>query len=226
MTAPKLVTNPPEGSGLISNLVERDYQDLVRGKPAELRVARVMLQAVGQASRKTKDGVKTTVVYEIVRLEPCHDQHDADTVTWEIGRSYESRTSGNAQEMLPMSGPSDQRDRLIDALFEWASEQDVPQSELDQRWTDYFGGREHASSETVRTGALVQLMEFARYVGAIEDPTVGASADDEDEPTDPDEDLDPPAEQTAVEEQVATDEPAPGVAAALRSVPFQTGDSS
>lgn len=181
MTAAKLVTNPPEGCGLVSQIVERHYQDLVRGKPGELIAAQVMLQPVGQKSRRTKDGWKTEVVYEIVRLEPARDSHEADTIAWEITRAYENRTSGSAQQALPLSNsPAEQRDSLIEALFEWASEQDVTQGDLDARWVDYFGGRDHAASETVRSGALIQLMEFARYVGAVEDPKPGDEETGED----------------------------------------------
>lgn len=180
MTAAKLVTNPPEACGLLAQMVQGHYNDLVRGKPGELIAAMCMLQPVGQKSRRTKDGWKTEVVYELVRLEPARDSHEADTIAWEISRAYEARTSGSAQDMLPLNSPSEQRDSLIEALFEWASEQDLPQADLDVRWVDYFGGREHAASETVRTGALIQLMEFARYVGAVEDPKPGAVDDDED----------------------------------------------
>lgn len=217
MPSPKFVPNPPDGSGLIGQLVEQDYQDLVRGKPAELRVARVMFQAVGTSLRKTKDGIKTTTVYEVVRLEPCRDQHDADTVTWEIGRSYEGRTSGGSQEMLPLNSPAEQRESLIEALFEWAGEQDVSQTDLDERWTSYFGGRVHAASETVRAGALVQLLEFARYVGAVDDPKISGEPDDEGTDEDVEQDL---AEPDAGDEQ---DEAATGTPAAPRAVPFQTG---
>lgn len=182
MTAAKLVVNPPEGSGLVAQIVDRHYQDLVRGKPGELLAAQIMLQPVGQKSRRTKDGWKTEVTYEIVRLEPARDSHEADTIAWEITRAYENRTSGTAQQTLPLSNsPAEQRDSLIEALFEWASEQDLAQADLDARWVDYFGGREHASSETVRTGALIQLMEFARYVGAVEDPKPGADDDPDDD---------------------------------------------
>lgn len=198
MTAAKLVTNPPEACGLVPQMVQGHYNDLVRGKPGELIAAMCMLQPVGQKSRRTKDGWKTEVVYEIVRLEPARDSHEADNLAWEISRAYESRTSGSAQELLPLNSPSEQRDSLIEALFEWASEKDLAQADLDARWVDYFGGREHAASETVRTGALIQLMEFARYVGAVEDAKTGAADDDEDGfgDGDPDEE-DPDNDSTA-----------------------------
>jgi hypothetical protein len=193
MTAAKFVTNPPEACGLVPSIVDRHYQDLIRGKPGELLAAEVLLQPVGQKSRRTKDGWKTEVTYEVVRLEPARDAHTADNIAWNISRAYEQRTSGSEQELLPLNSPSEQRDSLIEALFEWASTSDLSQTDLDARWVDYFGGREHASSETVRAGALIQLMEFARYVGAVEDPRQGHGPDDDDgfgagEPDDDDHD--------------------------------------
>lgn len=179
MTSPKLVTNPPEGSGLVPSLVQRHYNDLVRGKPGELVAARCLLQPVGQKSRRTKDGWKTEVVYELVRLEPCRDTHEADNVAWEISRDYEARTSGSDQQTLPLvNSPAEQREKLLEALWEWASEQDIARGDLDERWLSYYGGGEHAASATVQAGSLLQLMEFARYVGAVEDP----KASDDDEP--------------------------------------------
>lgn len=174
MTTARLVTNPPEACGLVPSLVDRHYQDLVRGKPGELIAARVLLQPVGQQSRRTKDGWRTSVTYEIVRLEPARDSHEADNITWEIGRDYETRTSSGDQQTLPLANsPSEQREKHLEALFEWAGEQDIARADMDERWTSYFGGSEHAASSTVQAGSLLQLLEFARYVGAVQDPKVG-----------------------------------------------------
>jgi hypothetical protein len=180
MASPKLVRNPPEGSGLVPSIVDGHYADLVQGKPGELIAARVLLQPVGAKLARTKNGTVSEVVYEMVRCEPVRDRHEADKVTWEISRDYESRTSINGQDQLPLAGPDEQREQLLDALREWASEQDVSWSDLDERWTDYFGGREHAASETVRAGSLLQLMEFARVVGAVSDPKPGEAETDND----------------------------------------------
>lgn len=181
MASPKLVRNPPEGSGLVPSLVDRHYASLTRGEPGELIVARVLLQPVGTKLARTKAGTKTEVVYEVVRCEPVRDAHEADNVTWEITRSYEQRTSIGAQTQLPLvNSPAEQRESLIESLREWAGEQDIGRGELDERWTTYYGGREHAASETVQAGSLLQLMEFARYVGAVKDPVTGKDDDDAD----------------------------------------------
>jgi hypothetical protein len=195
MAAPKLVRNPPDGSGLVPSIVDRHYADLTRGKPGELIAARVLLQPVGTKLTKTKAGTKTEVVYEMVRCEPVRDSHEADKVAWEIGRDYELRTSTGAQEQLPMSSPGEQREQLLDSIRDWASENDTSWADLDARWTDYYGGRQHAASETVQAGSLLQLMEFARVIGAVQDPKPGEDDDDldaaadEDDSDDPDGDL-------------------------------------
>jgi hypothetical protein len=236
VTTARLVQNPPDGCGLLPQLVEQHYQDLVRGKPGELIAAEVLLQPVGHSGRRLKTGSKNSVLYEIVRLEPARDRHEADNIAWNISRSYEARTStSNGQQTLPLANsPAEQRESLIEACFEWASENDVSQEDLDARFTDHFGGREHGHAETVRAGGLVQLMEFARYIGAVKDPIVGKD-DDEDgdpddglpEPADPDEDLNEQPTTTAPDEPPAADTPkASKPAAKLAAVaapPFEAG---
>lgn len=193
MTVPKLVTNPPEGCGLLPQMVQGHYDDLVRGKPGELIAAECLLQPVGQKSRRTKDGWKTEVVYELVRLEPARDSHEADNIAWNITRAYEARTSGSSQQELPLSNsPEEQRQSLLEALREWSDDQNLEDGDLNGRWLSYFG-EEHAASATVKNGSLLQLMEFARYIGAVEDASLGspdpADEDDgfgKDEPTEDD----------------------------------------
>jgi hypothetical protein len=185
MASPKLVRNPPEGSGLVPSIVDRHYAELTRGEPGELLVARVMLQPVGTKLARTKNGTKTEVVYEVVRCEPVRDRHEADNVTWEITRAYEHRTSVGQQQTLPLvNSPEEQRESLIEALREWAGEQDISRADLDAQWVTYYGGREHAASETVQAGSLLQLMEFARYVGAVSDPVLGKDDDGLDDSAD------------------------------------------
>lgn len=222
MTTAKLVVNPPEGSGLVPSLVERHYQELVRGKPGELVAARVLLQPVGQQSRRTKDGWRTAVTYEVVRLEPARDSHEADNITWEISRDYETRTSVGGQQTLPMANsPSEQREKHLEALWEWAGEQDIARADLDERWTSYFGGSEHAASSTVQAGSLLQLLEFSRYVGAVEDPKAGSDETDDSDGFGDDADQDPAQDD---------DEPPAAPAATskptkkkLAAVPFKDG---
>lgn len=201
MSTPKLVTNPPQGSGLIPSLVDQHWEDLVRGKTGELVPVVALLQPVRQGSHRTKDGIHRTVTYEVVRLEPVHDQHDADQVAWQVTHAYEQRTGrSNGQQQTLFAGPAEQRDGLIRDLFEWASEEGVQEAELNERWLQYFGGAEHAASATPRAGSLVQLMEFGRYCGAIVDEPLKAAGGSE-----PDEDAEPGEEdggdELSLEEQ-------------------------
>lgn len=174
MTTPKLVANPPQGSGLVSSLVDEHYEDLVRGKPGPLIAARVLLQPVGTSQRRTKEGVHKTVTYEVVRLEPVRDPHAADNVAWEISHDYELRTSGGGTQLSLLNSPAEQRESLIEAIREWASDNDRPMADVDAQFLDHFGGPEHQAAATVQAGSLIHLMEFARYVGAVEDPKPAA----------------------------------------------------
>lgn len=183
MTDAKFTRNAPQGSGLTSSIVDRDFRNASTFRPTELIAARVLLQATGFGGSKNKDGSKAHVVYEIVRLEPAVTQHDADEITWEIAHSYEARTGRGGQDTLPLvSSPGEQRESVLDAIKGYASEHNIPMAELDARWVNLFGGRGY-SSETVQSGGLLQLMEFGRYIGAIDDPKVG-KADDADEDED------------------------------------------
>ena len=178
MSTPKLVTNPPQGSGLIPSLVDKHYRQLVNGEPGPHVVATCVLQPVGQSSRRTKDGIHTSVTYEVVRLEVIHDDHDAEQATWLLTRAHDQRHSGSAQQPLPFDSPAELREATLRAIREWADEEDLTAAEVDSRFVDYFGGPEYASSATVEHGSLVHLREFAYHCGALAD-------DDAPEPQDP-----------------------------------------
>jgi hypothetical protein len=178
MTEAKFTRNAPQGCGLVSSITDRDFRNVTSGQPTELIAARVLLQAVGHGGGKTKDGARHHVVYEIVRLEPATDQHDADDLTWEISHAYEARTGRGDQTTLPLvNSPGEQRESLIEAIKEWAGDNDVAMKDLDERWVLLFGGRGYHASETVQAGGLLQLMEFAREIGAVDNPK--ASKDDD-----------------------------------------------
>lgn len=214
MTTAKLVTAPPQGSGLIGQLVDKHYTDLVTGKPGEHLVATCVLQPVGTSSRRTKDGIHTAVTYEVVRLEVMHDSHDADQVTWLTTRAHDQRHAGTEQTALPFDSPSELRESTLAAIKEWAAEQDLDAASVDDRWLSYFGGSEHAAAAVVEHGSLVQLREFAFHVGALADDRdvekalADAHADPLDEDLDPDEAADSPDEDD--DEPVV---PAPGFSA-------------
>lgn len=181
MTSPKLVSSPPEGSGLVPSLVDGHYEDLVRGRPGQNIVAAVILQPVGVSQRRTKDGIHRTVTYEAIRLEPIRDPHDADQVTWLLTRAHDLRHAGSQMALPVTSSPGEQRALLLDALREWAAGEDVTQDQLDERFVAHFGGAEHAATDQVQKGSLAQLLEFAGTVGAIDDPYAdgdGAGRDD------------------------------------------------
>lgn len=185
MTAPKLVTNPPEGSGLVPSLVDGHYEDLVRGRPGEHIVVAAVLQPVGVSQRRTKDGIHRTVTYETVRIEPIREQHDADQITWLLTRAHDLRHSGSQMTLPVTNSPGEQRALLLDALREWASNEDVTQDQLNERFVAHFGGAEYAAASEVDKGSLAQLLEFAGTVGAIEDPYADGS-DGSDDPEDDD----------------------------------------
>ncbi len=187
MTTAKLVASPPQGSGLVGQLVERHYADLVQGKPGEHLVVAAVMQPVGTSSRRTKEGIHTTTTYELVRLEVMRDSHDADHVQWLITRAHDQR-HGGAQETLPLSSPSELRESTLRAIAEWSAEHGLTPAQVDERWSGYFGGPEHASSATVEHGSLVQLREFAHHIGALSDDGPAGQEPDEDEQDDPERD--------------------------------------
>jgi hypothetical protein len=177
MTSPKLVQSPPQGSGLVPSIVEGHFEDLLHGKPGEHVVVAAILQPVGISQRRTKEGVHRTTTYEVVRLEPMRDSHDADHVSWLITRAHDLRHEGS-QMALPISNsPAEARANLLAAIEEWAKDENVSQEQLDERWLAYFGGPEHASTDKVDKGSLVQIQEFAGHVGAIVGPYADGSTD-------------------------------------------------
>ncbi|MDP9168273.1 MAG: hypothetical protein M3O32_19750, partial [Actinomycetota bacterium] len=207
MTAPKFVANPPQGSGLVPSLVDKHYEDLLRGRAGELIPAMCLLQPVGLSQRRTKDGVHRTVTYEVVRLEPVRDPHEADQTVWEVTRLYERRTTPDgAQTSLALhNSPAEQREGLIEALRDWSSEHDIAAADLDAKWLSHFGGPQYAASATVQAGSLLQLMEFARVVGAVKDEEPGEVDSPFDDDPDPDDgpDDDPDAGQAGEPDALA-----------------------
>lgn len=185
MTEAKLVTSPGEGSGLTHTVNEKVYADLVAGRPPGTIAVVGLMVPVGYGERQTAKGYKRHVQYDFLRLEPVRDSHDADDVAWRVTRAYEQRTSRHgAQAELPLgNSPSEQRNGLLEVIREYASENQLTEGDLDEKWLSYFGGPEHAASATVAAGSLLQLMEFGRFVGAVEDPVPG-----KDEPDDEDDD--------------------------------------
>lgn len=212
MSDPKMLSNLPDGSGLVPSIVDRHWNDLAAGRPGELVPVVALLQPSRIGQVKTKEGVRRSVTYEVVRLEPMRDTHDKDQVAWQVQHAYEKRTSRGDQTTFDFStGPGEQRDSLLRDIFEWAEDEGA--TDLDERWLSYFGGAEHAASATVRGGSLVQLMEFGRYIGAVVDAPLGQTAitdedGEADDPDDPDDDGDPNEQAAALRNpfQAPTDE--------------------
>ena len=200
MTTPKLVPNPPQGSGLISSIVDKHWQHLTQqGVAGDLIAAAVLLQPVGTSQRRTKDGVHRTVTYEVVRLEPILDAGDADTLTWQITRAYEARTGRGEQTELPLDGIDERRAELLEALQDWAKENEVDAEGLSEKWTSHFGGPEHTNTTDPAKGSYLQLLQFTRAMGVVKDPGSAAETSDvpavefsgegDDDDTDPDAEL-------------------------------------
>lgn len=166
MTAAKLQTNPPEGSGLNHSLLDRIYTDLVMGKRIDAIPVVGLLVPVGHGERKTAKGTHRRVEFDFLRLEPVKDQSDAEQVAWQITRAYDLRHGpSSGQTELPLANsPEEKRSALREQLAEWASDNNVTEDELDQRFVEMLGGQEYAAAERVADASLVHLVEFVGYV--------------------------------------------------------------
>lgn len=192
MTAAKL---RPLGdtSGLVHSLNDRVFADLIAGRPAGTIAVVGLMVPAGAGMDKTAKGTKQYVKYEFLRLEPIRDAGEADTVAWQVTRAYEYRTGTGEQGELPLGhgSPDEERQSLLAAIAEWASETGLSEAQVADRWLDVFGGFEHASSPSPDKGTLLHLLEFAYTVGAVEDtPVGGVDDDDDDDGSEPDADED------------------------------------
>lgn len=171
MTTPTHTSAIPAG-GILTQHVDGDYADYNAGRPLQQRVLISVVQAGGIASNNTKKGRTKAVKYEDLHLVEVTDPHEADRLRHLLTQLQADRGLRVKQPGLFDLTDEEQRDSLLDMIREHASEQDIPMTELDARFVDYFGGAENASAETVQAcRSVLQLKEFAFHIGAIAEET-------------------------------------------------------
>jgi hypothetical protein len=100
------------------------------------------------------------------------DPHEIDQLRHRITQIRADGGFLAKQPALFAATEDEQRESLLDIIKDWASETGTAMADVDKRWVDYFGGSEHASSETVQASrSVAQLKEFAYVVGALAETT-------------------------------------------------------
>lgn len=189
MTAARLVSNPAEGHGLIPRITDPLYYALANDEDSgETIPCVVLLKPVGHGSRNTANGRKQFVQFEVSRIEPITDDHNAEQVRYLIKTAWDRRHSGQA---LPMDWPSrtdqEQRDFLFGLIDEWAAEDGKTPGEVGEAWRDYFGIEPDAKDTPpgyapvdYRKADAHKLREFCLSLGILADDDV-AGTDEDDE---------------------------------------------
>lgn len=196
MTAARLVSNPAEGHGLTQRITDPLFHSLANDEDVDAIPCVVLLRPVGHGSRNTANGRKQFVQFEVARLEPIHDEHDADQVRHMIQTAWDRRHSA---QTLPLDWPSrndeDQRRFLFGLIDEWAAEEGKQPGEIAEAWRDHFG-IDVGTTDTPAGYAPVdyrkadahRLREFCLSVGVIADSAAEVAAeaatDQGDEPDD------------------------------------------
>lgn len=193
MTAARLVSNPAEGHGLVSRLTDPLFHALANDEEVESIPCVVLLKPVGHGSRNTANGRKQFVQFEVARIEPISDEHDAEQVRHLIQTAWDRR---HTVQTLPMDWPSrndnEQRQFLFSLIDEWAAEENKTPGEVAEAWRDHFG-IDHDAKDTppgyapvdYRKADAHKLREFCLSVGVLADDDVADTDDDngvDDEP--------------------------------------------
>jgi hypothetical protein len=179
MTTPTHTSSIPAG-GITTQHVDGDYADYNAGRTLQQRVLISVVQAGGIASNNTKKGRTKAVKYEDLHLVEVTDPHEASRLRHLITQLQADRGLRAKQPALFDLTDAEQRESLIDMIFQHASEKAIERKALDKQFVDYFGGKENATSETVQAcQSVLQLKEFAYYIGAIAE-----TPDDDGDPTD------------------------------------------
>lgn len=180
MTTPTHTSAIPAG-GILTQHVDSDWQDYVAGRPLQQRVCIAVVQPSKISAGNTQKGRSKSVGYEDVHFVEVTDAHEADRLRHLLTQLKADRGLLIKQPGLFDLTDEEQRDSLLDMIKEHASEQDIPITELDARFVDYFGGQDNASAETVQAcRSVLQLKEFAFHIGAIaETKPEGESAVDD-----------------------------------------------
>lgn len=178
MTTPTMKPALPAGS-ILTQHVDEDFSAYIAGRPATQRIVLAVVQVAAVHASTQEAGRKNKATYETVHAVEITDPHEADKLRHRLTQIRADRGFAARQPDLFESSEDDQRESLIDMIREWASETDTPMADVDARWLSYFGGPEHATSETVQAcRSVTQLKEFAYVVGAL-------AEDEEPEPAAP-----------------------------------------
>lgn len=165
--------------GILNQHVDSDFADFIAGRPATQRVCISVVQVGAVHSSNQEKGRSNKASYETVHLVEVSDPHQADQLRHLLTQLRADRGLMAKQPALFDATEEEQRESLLDMIKDWASENDTPMADVDQKWVEYFGGAEHAQSETVQASrSVLQLKEFALYVGAITDGPGDEQPDD------------------------------------------------
>lgn len=181
MTTPTLKPALPSGS-IQTQRVDQDFTDYLAGRTVTQRIVLSVVQVSAVHASTQERGRSNKATYETVHAIEVTDPHEIDQLRHRLAQLRADRGLMAHQPALFDAPESEQCEQLLDLIKDWASEQDIPITELDQQFVTYFGGPEHASAETVQAcRSVVQLKEFALYIGAISDePAKGEQVDDPD----------------------------------------------
>lgn len=181
MTTASLKPSIPAG-GILSQHVENDFGDFVAGRPVTQRVIVAVVQTGGVGAETQEKGRVNKVKYESIHLIEITDPHEADRLRHLITTTRADRGFAAKQPTLYDATEEEQRESLLDMIRDWASEQDLPMPDVDKRWVEYFGGGEHAASETVQASrSVTQLKEFAYHVGVLAETSAATDVEDGDQ---------------------------------------------
>jgi hypothetical protein len=174
VTDARLVSKPPQASGLTGNLCSALYAQRLAGRTPETLTVIGVLRVVGDKRRSTAKGEVSVVELEFDQLEVLDraEGDDVDRARMMIDEARGRRHTPSAQ----MSLIPDDRDELLKALQQWA---DDTGRDLDAEWAVHFGEDYVAP---VDKGSLIKLKEFAYKHQVIEDSPVA----DEDDSVAPD----------------------------------------
>jgi hypothetical protein len=175
----------PDGT-IRSQDADRDFQDWVMGRPLTRRLLLVEVEAGGIKGDTQEKGRITGTRYNVIHAAEIRDLHEIDLSRHRIAQIRGEGGFYAKQPALFDVTDAEKRDAILDLIKDHASGLDLPMSDVDRQWVDYFGGVENAASETVQASrSLTQLQEFAYVFGALEDKKAG-SADEEPVDLEPD----------------------------------------
>lgn len=177
-TTAKLLTALPKNHGLDPRLVDGHYNELVNKTRPEPVVALIVLEPHKHAGDVDGDN---EVSYKVLHVEP-----DADMTKQHLARIEELRA--DRLGFLPLDFETrpdeEQRLELIEAIDKWSERTGVTGADVDERWRSHFGIGEGAAeglAGTYEKGSTVQLLEFARTIGAVTDPESDSDTAEDDD---------------------------------------------